>query len=412
MPSTGSLLRSLQCRSCCTEVDAGRAAGTCPTCGQTLLADYDLARLDGRAWRETLKSRPADLWRYRELLPVQRTEQIVTLGEGLTPILSLENVPAAPAVHVVLKDDGAMPTGSFKARGMAVAVSRARELGVHDLFVPSAGNAGVALAAYGTRAGLDVRVYLPVRTPAPMKEGCRNYGARVVEVPGTLREVGAAARSAEQGTGSFEMSTLREPYRVEGKKTMGLEIFEQFGPDGAPDAVVYPTGGGTGLVGMYKAFQELRTLGLLERMPRLYAVQPEGCAPVVRALHNDEPKVTPWEDPHTIAPGLLVPAPFASERIIEAIRGTHGGATTVSDGSIVEAMRDLARRHGISASPEGAAPYAALASLVRDGAIRSGETVVLYNTGSGLPFVLSELERAVSSDPPSIAPEDPGRGRG
>jgi threonine synthase len=412
MSSTGSLLRTLECRSCCTEADATRPTGVCPTCGQALFATYDLSRLNGRTWVDGLRSRAPTLWRYLELLPVQRTEQIVTLGEGFSPILPLEDVPAAPGVRVVVKDDGTMPTGSFKARGMAVAVSRARELGLRALFVPSAGNAGVALAAYGTRAGLGVRVYLPERTPAPMKEGCRNYGAQVIEVPGTLREAGAAARSAERGTGAFEMSTLREPYRAEGKKTMGLEIFEQFLTDGMPDAVIYPTGGGTGLVGMYKAFQELRTLGLSERMPRLYAVQSEGCAPVVRALRNGDPNVTPWDDPHTIAPGILVPSPFASERILEAIRGSRGGGTTVSDRAIVDAVRELARRHGISASPEGAAPYAALASLVREGAIRPGENVLLYNTGSGLPFALSELERAVSSDPPSIAPDRRGSPRG
>jgi threonine synthase len=395
MSASVSLLSSLECRACCTEVDPNRPVGTCPTCGQALLAAYALDRLDGLGWRQEVARRPANLWRYRELLPVRDLGSIVTLGEGLTPIIPLADSPAAPGIHLVLKDDGGMPTGSFKARGMAVAVSRARELGLRELFVPSAGNAGVALSAYGARGGLSVRVYLPERTPAPMKEGCRAYGAEVVEVPGTLREVGTAARSAEAGRGSFDMSTLREPYRVEGKKTMGLEIAEQSAPEALPDAVVYPTGGGTGLVGMYKAFQELRALGLSERMPRLYAVQPEGCAPVVRAIRDDAARVTPWDDPHTIAPGLLVPSPFASERVLEAIRGSHGGATTVSDRAIVAAMRDLARAHGVSASPEGAAPYAALGALVRDRALRPGETVLLYNTGSGLPFLSSELERAL-----------------
>ncbi|MGC2790248.1 MAG: threonine synthase [Thermoplasmata archaeon] len=397
MTETGSLLSSLDCRACCAQVDPAQAVGTCPTCGHTLLATYNLEKLEAARWTSALLSRAPNLWRYRELLPVQRTERIVSLGEGLTPILPLAEVPGAAGVRVFLKDDGGLPTGSFKARGMAVAVSRARELGLRELFVPSAGNAGVALAAYGARASLRVRVYLPERTPEPMKEGCRAYGARVVELPGTLREVGAAARTAERGNGSFEMSTLREPYRVEGKKTMGLEIFEQMRGNEIPDAIVCPTGGGTGVVGIYKAFQELRALGLSERVPRLYSVQPDGCAPIVRALRDDSASAAPWEDPHTLAPGLIVPAPFDSERVLEAIRGSRGSGVTVTDPGLVAAMRDLARLHGISASPEGAAPYAALAALVRERAIRPGETVLLYNTGTGLPFSISELERSLGT---------------
>lgn len=399
MTETGSLLNSLECRACCAQTDPSRPVGTCPTCGHALLATYDLARLEARRWQDEVARRTPSLWRYRELLPVQRTEEIVSLGEGFSPVVRLRDDAGGSGVRLWLKDDGGLPTGSFKARGMSVAVSRARELGLRQLFVPSAGNAGVALAAYGARAQRAVRVYLPEQTPEVMKEGCRAYGADVVEVPGTLREAAVAARSAEKTTGSFEMSTLREPYRVEGKKTMGLEIFEQFGEDDLPDAIVYPTGGGTGLVGMFKAFQELRTLGLMERMPRMYAVQPEGCAPVVRALRQGSTSATLWENPHTIAPGLLVPSPFASERVLEAIRGSRGGGITVSDRGIVRAVSELARVHGISASPEGAAPYAALEPLVREGAIRSGESVLLYNTGSGLPFSIPELERAVAPDP-------------
>ena len=390
---SGSLLTGLECRACCTQVDPARPVGTCPTCGHTLLAVYQLAELNGRAWRAQLRERPGSLWRYRELLPIRSTDAIASLGEGGTPILPLHEVEAAPGVRLLLKDDGLLPTGSFKSRGMAVAVSRARELGLRELFVPSAGNAGVALAAYGARAGLRVRIYLPERTAPALQAACRQYGAEVIAVPGTIREAGAAARDAEKGRGSFDMSTLREPYRVEGQKTMGLEIFEQ-SPDGAlPDAIVYPTGGGTGLVGMYKAFSELRTLGLLERMPRLYAIQPEGCAPVVRALREGTAQVSPWADPKTLAPGLLVPAPFSSERILEAVRGSRGGGTTVTDAELVDAMVALARDHGISASPEAAAPYAALAALYRAGDLRPGETALLYNTGTGLPFSVPELRR-------------------
>ncbi len=407
MSATGSLLTSLECRACCTQVEANHLVGPCPTCGHALLAVYDLSRVDGAQWWAALSGRPRNLWRYRELLPVQTMEGVVTLGEGCTPILSLASVPEAPGLGVLLKDDGLIPTGSFKARGMAVAVSRARELGASALFAPSAGNAAVALAAYGACAGVPVRVYLPDRNTEGVQEICRRYGAQVVTVPGTIRDAGEAGRASERGRGSFEMSTLREPYRVEGKKTMGFEIAEQSGDAGLPDAILYPTGGGTGLVGMYKAFQELRQLGLCDRIPRLYAVQPEGCAPVVRALREGSPRVTPWETPHTLAPGLLVPAPFASERILEAVRGSHGGGATVTDAELVDAMVDLARRHGVSASPEAAAAYAALRHLTETKQLRAGESVLVYNTGTGLGFSVDQLRSALKGSGNSS--RDPGK---
>ena len=394
MTATGSLLHHLECRTCGHVVDRTRVAGTCPACGDALFAAYSLERLDARRWKERLRDRTKTLWRYRELLPVGADEAIVTFEEGCTPLFALGEIPEASSVKVFLKDDGGLPTGSFKARGMAVAVSRAKELGLRELYVPSAGNAGIALAAYGARAGMRTRIYLPERTPAPAQMACALYGAQVIAVPGTIREAGAAARSAEEGRGSFDVSTLREPYRVEGKKTMGLEIFEQTYPETFPDAIVYPTGGGTGLVGMEKAFSELRAVGLLDRVPRLYAVQPEECAPVVRALKEGAPKVIPWEHPRTVAPGLLVPSPFASERVLEAVRSTRGGGVTVSDAEIVRAMKALATRHGVSSSPEAAAPYAALAKLVREGDLRSGERVLLYNTGTGIAFSIDELARS------------------
>ncbi len=395
MADTGSRLKELECRACCTSSDAFRVASVCPTCGHALFANYRLEDLDGRDWLRKVTERPATLWRYRELLPVGSDEFVTSLGEGFTPLLPLGDVPGAEGVAVSLKDDGTMPTGSFKARGMAVAVSRAKELGLRDLFVPSAGNAGVALAAYAARASLRARVYLPERTPEPMKQSVRLYGAEVVEVQGTIREAGEKARADEKRRGSFDLSTLREPYRVEGKKTMGFEVFEQSGSHDLPDAIVYPTGGGTGLVGMAKAFAELRALGLMERPPRLYAVQPDGCAPVVRALDEGAPQVTPWGEPRTIAPGLLVPSPFSSERILEAVRSTRGGGVTVTDAAIVSAMRDLAMRHGLSVSPEGAAPYAALPKLVDRKLVSPGERVLLYNTGTGLPFSWEALARSV-----------------
>lgn len=399
MTGTGSLLKQLECRACCTAFDAEHVASTCPTCGQALFATYDLSRLEGRPWLESLRARPATLWRYRELLPVRSSEMVTTLGEGFTSVISLGPVEGAEGVEVRLKDDGSMPTGSFKARGMAVAVSRAKELGLRSLYVPSAGNAAVALAAYAARAALKARAYVPERTPIAMKSAIRLYDGEVVEVRGTIREAGEVARSREKDRGSFDLSTLREPYRVEGKKTMGFEVFEQSAVEGLPDAIVYPTGGGTGLVGMAKAFSELKALGLVDRPPRLYAVQPAGCAPVARALSEGAVRVTPWSDPYTVAPGLLVPAPFCSERVLEAVRSTRGDGLTVSDSEILAAMRSLATRHGVSASPEGAAPYAALPKLLRNRSVRPGERVLLYLTGTGLPFSIETLERDLRRDP-------------
>jgi threonine synthase len=389
--ATGSRLVRLTCRACCSEADPDRVVGVCATCGHALRAEYDLTGLDGRAWREELRGRTTSLWRYRELLPVRDDRFIVGFGEGLTPIVPVGPPPGAEGLRLSAKDDGGLPTGSFKARGMAVAISRARELGISSVFVPSAGNAGLAAAAYGARAGLSVRVYVPVNTPAAQRRGAAAFGAEVTEVGATLRETGEEARRREAARGAFDLSTLREPYRIEGKKTMGLEIFDALGPEELPDAIVYPTGGGTGLVGLSKAFEELRTLGLSERTPRLYAVQAEGCAPIVRALRDGEPRATPWADPSTIAPGLQVPAPFSSERVLEAVRTSQGGGATVTDEELRTAVAALARKEGLSVSPEAAAPYAALPGLVRSGALRPGERVLLYVTGSGLPFLSTPI---------------------
>lgn len=385
--TTASVLRGVRCVACGRETGADSVQGTCAECGAPLLATYDLSRLDGPVWWAGLEGREPTLWRYRELLPLRRADAISTLGEGLSPLLSLGKVPEAPGADLFLKDDGGLPTGSFKARGMAVAVSRARELGLARLFVPSAGNAGAALAAYAARAGLAATVYLPRRASDTSEAAARRYGANVVRTGETIRDAGEAARGQEAGTGAFEMSTLREPYRVEGKKTMAFEIVEQTRDLGVPDVVVYPTGGGTGLVGMHKGFGELRSLGLLAREPRLVAVQAAGCAPVARAIARGDRRTETWESPSTVAPGLLVPSPFGSECVLEAIRGSGGDAVTVEDAAILEAMRSLASRFGVSASPEGAATWAALPGLRERGVVRSGERVLLYNTGSGLPFL-------------------------
>jgi threonine synthase len=382
MTATGSRLHHLSCRACCAEVEPDTLRGTCPTCGHTLLAEYGLDGLDGRRWWSEVRLRPPTLWKYRELLPIRDDRAVVTLGEAEGPVLRLEDGELASGLELWAKDDGGLPTGSFKARGMTVAVSRARELGARRLFAPSAGNAGIALAAYAARAGVPATVYLPEKVDPRAVESVSRFGAEVVRVGATIREAGEEARRREAGRG-FDLSTLREPYRVEGKKTMALEIAERFGPDRMPDAIVYPTGGGTGLVGMHKGFGELRALGLLDREPRLIAVQAEGCAPVVRALQEGATKVRPWEEPVTVAPGLAVPAPFASERLLEAVRASGGTGVSVPDRAILAAQRTLAERHGLSVAVEAAAPWAALEALRRTGAVHDGERVLLYLTGRG-----------------------------
>ncbi len=378
MSSTGSLLRALSCRACCGEVAPSALVGTCPTCGSALFAEYDLDRLAGTAWWREVAGREPTLWKYRELLPVQDTRSVVSLGEREGPVLRL--VRGVEGIELLAKDDGGLPTGSFKARGMTMAVSRAVELGARRLFVPSAGNAGIALAAYAARAGLPATVYLPEGADARSVEAVERYGAEVVRAGATIREAGAEARKREAGR-AFDLSTLREPYRLEGKKTMAFEIAERLGRDGMPDVIVYPTGGGTGLVGMQKGFTELARLGLLERGPRLVAVQARGCAPVVKALQENATTVTPWPDPVTIAPGLAVPAPFASERLLEAVRESRGSGVAVTDEEIVAAQRSLARDQGLAVALEAAAPWAALPALLASGAIRAGERVLLYLTG-------------------------------
>ncbi len=382
MTASGSRLRRLICRACCSEFDPNELRGPCPSCGHTLLADYDLKGLDGRVWWRGLRDRPPGLWRYRELLPVADSGAIATLGEPTTPAFRLGPPSEGVRSGLWAKDDGALPTGSFKARGMTVAVSRARELGAQRLFAPSAGNAGIALAAYGARAAIPVVVYLPERVDPRTAERVRGYGAEVVRTGATIREAGAEARRREAARG-FDLSTLREPYRVEGKKTMAFEIAEQFGPEALPDAIVYPAGGGTGLVGLHKGFEELRALGLLERSPRLIAVQSEGCAPIVEALREGTPRVRDWSEARTVAPGLAVPSPFSSERILEAVRASRGGGIAVPDSAIVAAGHDLARRFGLAVAIEAAATWAAVPALHSSGVLREDERTLLYLTGRG-----------------------------
>lgn len=346
--------------------------------------NYDLDRARELLTPATWAARPSSLWRFEELLPVRRPEARVTLGEGGTPILSVRDETYAPGVDLLVKDDGLLPTGSFKARGMAVAVSRAKELGAASLFVPSAGNAGAALAAYARRGEIPATVYMPRDAPAAAQAQVRAYGAELKLVDGHIGDAGKLARATEVPKGGFDMSTLREPYRAEGKKTMGLEIFLALGPSGLPSAIVYPTGGGTGILGMAQAFRQLKALGWMGAPPRLYAAQAEGCAPFVTALEARSPRVAPVAQPTTVAAGLRVPAPFSSEEILSAIRESDGGGVAVGDRDILEAQRHMASRHGISFATEAGATLAGLKVLLAQGQIARGERVLLYNTGTGL----------------------------
>jgi len=346
--------------------------------GAPWLVRYDLAGRDGEAWRRSLASRDRGLWRYRELLPVADFERRVDLGEGGTPLVPLRRL-APGGVVALVKEEAANPTGSFKARGMALAITRARELGISGVELASAGNAALAACAYAAAAGLTARVAMPPDTPASIPARCRAFGAEVLLVGTTLVESRAAL--LERPEGRFDLSTFREPYRVEGKKTMGLELAEQLGWE-LPEWIFYPTGGGTGIVGMFEAFRQLHQLGLVgARMPRLVVVQAEGCAPIARALERGG-DAEPWPDARTRAWGLRVPKALAAPLVLAAVRETGGRGVTVSEEAMVEAAARLARDEGMEAGPEGAAAFVALEKLAAEGVVREGERAIVFQTGA------------------------------
>ena len=335
-----------------------------------------------------LDGRPDTMWRYFELLPVRDPYQIITLGEGGTPLLRTKNLSKSLGCpNFYLKDEGLNPTGSFKARGMSAAVSRAVELGLRQLVAPSAGNAGGALAAYGARAGITTHIYMPEETPLANKIECFTYGAEVTLVPGSIREAGQRASAETTDQGYFDLSTLKEPYRLEGKKIMGYELARANNWQ-TPDIIVYPTGGGTGLLGIWKAFEEMESLGWLseQKRPAMVCVQAEGCAPLVQAFQNQEEKSTPWQNPHTIASGLRVPSPFADYAILKVLAASGGTALTVTDSEMREAGKELGVQEGVCASPEVAATLAGLKKLLQSEAINPESTIVLLNTGTGLKY--------------------------
>jgi threonine synthase len=324
------------------------------------------------------------MWRYRETMPLASGESPVSLGEGGTPLLRADRLAAAAGMDdILVKDESTNPTGSFKARGLSAAVTRAAAAGVRALTVPTAGNAGVALSAYGQRAGIAVDVFAPETTPPRLVEQMRVFGAEVHLLDGHIGDCGTAARAHAHRVGAFDMSTLREPYRIEGKKTLGLEVAEQLGWE-LPDACIYPTGGGTGLIGMWIAFRELLESGWVRgHLPRLYSVQSTGCAPVVAAFESGANRTEPWRGPWTVACGLRVPAPLGGRIILQAIRESGGAAIAVTDAELSAGERAIAQTEGIDAAPEGGATVAALEALVRRGDIRRDERVVLFNTGAG-----------------------------
>jgi threonine synthase len=372
----------LECSACGSRGDADGLPTVCPACGQPWLVRYPGRRLT-LTDREEIH-RGDGLWRWRRFLPLAEGETPVTLGEGDTPLLRLERAGRRLGLDQLwLKDESTNPTGSFKARGLAMAVTRAALGGAQAFVVPTAGNAGVALAAYAARAGRPARIYAPTTTPRAILDQIRWFGAELELIEGHIGDCGRLALEFARETGAFPMATLREPYRIEGKKTLGLEIARQLGWQ-LPDAVVYPAGGGTGLIGMWLAFAELLALGWAQgRMPRLYAVQSDGCAPVVRAVINRADRCEPWADPWTIASGLRVPAPLGGALMLRAIRESGGSAVAVSDEVLSRYATEISRLEGLDLSPEGGATFAAAAELLRQGVLRADDRVVLFNTGAG-----------------------------
>jgi threonine synthase len=387
MNQTKSTLTHLECGKCGATYDANQLINLCPACGKPLLVRYDLQKAAQTLTKEALKGRLPSLWRYEEVLPVQRQDAIINLGEGWTPL----HWAARLGEHIgcrntLIKDESLNPTGSFKARGLAMAVSRAYELGTKQLAIPSAGNAAGALSAYAAAVGLPAYVFMPKDVPATFQVECKELGAEVTLVDGLINDCGVKVREGAAKYGWFDVSTLREPYRIEGKKTMGYELAEQLNWT-LPDVIIYPTGGGTGLVGMWKAFDELEQMGFIgPKRPRMVSVQASNCAPIVRAYNEGAEHAELWQGASTVADGLRVPVAIGDFLILRAIRASGGTAMTVTDEEMLHYTRIMGQQTGIFPAPEGAACLAAQVHLLANGWIKSEETVVLFNTGTGLKY--------------------------
>jgi threonine synthase len=375
----------LECSACGRQHEWSRLQNLCLSCSKPLFAIVDLGAASRTLKRETLPAREKSLWRYREVLPLPGNVEAVSLGEGGTPLLRAQKF--GDDIDLWIKDESLNPTQSFKARGMSVAVSMAKHLGATKLAVPSAGNAGGALAAYAARAGLEAHIFMPRDTPPANIIECRELGAHVTLIDGLITDCGAEIARRKTKEGWFDVSTLKEPYRVEGKKTLGYELAEQFNWE-LPDLILYPTGGGTGLIGMWKAFDEMQALGWIgTKRPRMFAVQATGCAPIVRAFEAGEKSAGEFPNAHTIASGLRVPKAIGDFLILNILRQSNGGAIAVADKEMIRVTREVGSSEGIFVAPEAAACFAALKSLRSAGKIRSGERVVIFNTGSGIKYL-------------------------
>ncbi len=360
--------------------------------GRPLLVRYDLAGVAGALTKDMLAQRPQTMWRYREMLPVRRPENVVSLGEIVTPLIALPRIARqiAPGGEILVKDEGRLPTGSFKARGLVMAVSMAKELGITTMAMPTNGNAGAAMAAYCARAGMKAYVFCPDDTPAVNVREIAMQGAEVFLVDGLIDDCGRLVAEGEKEIGWFNCSTLREPYRIEGKKTMGLELAEQLGWE-VPDVIFYPTGGGTGLIGMWKAFDELEEMGWIgKKRPRMVAVQAAGCAPMVKAWEDGVEHAPRWQDAHTFAAGIRVPQAVGDFLILRAVRESQGFAIAVDNSAIADAWAAVARDEGLLLCPEGAATFAAYRQALADGRVAPTDRVVLFNCASGLKYPMPE----------------------
>jgi threonine synthase len=369
--------------------------------GKPLLVRYDLEGVRRALTKEALAKRPPDFWRYRELLPVRRTADIVSLGEAITPLVPLPRTAVrAGASELIVKDEGRLPTGSFKARGLALAVSMAKALGIKHMAMPTNGNAGAALAAYASHCGIKTTIFCPEDTPEVNVSEIALQGAAVYRVNGLIDDCGKIVGEGKAKVGWFDTSTLKEPYRIEGKKTMGLELAEQFGWD-VPDVILYPTGGGTGLIGMWKAFAELEAIGFIgKKRPRMVAVQASGCAPMVRAYEQGEEHAPRWENAATIAAGIRVPQAVGDFLILRAVRESNGYAVAVPDEAISAGLEEVARTDGFLMCPEGAATYAAWKQGIADGRIRKDERALLFNCATGLKYPLPPIRRTLDRHKP------------
>lgn len=382
----------LECGLCGLHYEARRLLNLCTACGKPLLVRYDLERAKMTLTRESLAARRPDMWRYREVLPVDDDDNIVSLGEGWTPLLRALRLGRRTGIHeVYIKDESQNPTQSFKARGMATAVSMAKELGAKKLAVPSAGNAGGALAAYAARAGLKSYIFMPRDTPRANVVECEQTGAYVTLMDGLITDCGAEVARRKEKENWFDVSTLKEPYRVEGKKTLGYELAEQMGWR-LPDVIIYPTGGGTGLIGMWKAFDEMERMGWIgSKRPRMVTVQAEGCAPIVRAFEEGNRFADEFPNAATTASGLRVPKAIGDFLILDALRASGGTAVSVTDEELIAATREIGATEGVFCAPEGAACLPALKKLLESGEVDKRERVVLFNTGSGVKYMESFL---------------------